>query len=981
MLMKHKKILKKAIALLCTTAIFVGGLHGLATESDASTGTPIIPIELEGYTRVTPESFGITSEVVHTYADANIEQNYYVQNTTDFSKAYLDMDISLTVTDINSGFGYLNPYLIRVYITGSALTVYSLQGGTLMYQTEMSELGIAEGEYFNLKLATDLSEGADTANTDVRVQMWVNNRWVEPKDDTITVPDEYIGSWLNVTLIQEGTIKITAPTEFTEIETPEEPDPPLTPQVPEELNSYTKVTPESFGITSETVHTHTGTYVDQNYYIQNTTNFDKAYLDADVSLTETDINSGLGYLNPYLIRVYITGSTLAVYSLQGETLMYQTELSELKIEAGEYFNLKLATDFSVSENAGNTDVKVQMWVNNTLVTPKDDTVTVPDAYIGSWLNVTLAQAGTIKITAPTEFTGEPDEPEEPEKPDEPVVPMIPDIPVELEGYTKVTPESFGITSEAVLTHAGANIDQSYYVQNTTDFDRAYLDADISLTSTDINSGFGYLNPYLIRVYITGSALTVYSLQGGTLMYQTEMSELGIAAGEYFNLKLATDISEGQDSANADVKVQMWVNNKLVTPIDDTVTVPDAYIGSWLNVTLTQEGTIKITAPTEFMKELIVTEVVSGLEIPEELAGYTMVTPSNFGVTEEIIHTTIDSTGAGTSKWVENITDFNKKFFNADIALTDTQATNISGGFGYLNQYLFRFYISGTTLVVYSIEGGYKTMYQAELAAYEIEAGEYFNLKFATDITDNATDSAKSDVKVQMWLNNTLVTPLVDTVTVGDAYVGNFINVTLMEEGAIKIKPHTDYIVSYSNISEYRSNGNTTPEAPKGYVFAGWYSAPECNREAAIATDYKEGPAYAKFVDKNILTVKAQLSAGTNAESQTTNMRFVTSVNDLNYRKIGFKIIIHKSTGDDVRDRVDNVVYKKLTAMIGDEAWNYSPQQLFGGTATYFKAWVIRNITKDDFNTEFDVTPYWETLDGTVVEGKMETKTVSQGISK
>ena len=750
-----------------------------------------------------------------------------------------------------------------------------------------------------------------------------------------------------------------------------------TPIIPAELEGYTRVTPESFGITSEAVHTYGDTNIDQNYYIQNTTDFNGAYLDADIALTATDVNSGFGYLNPYLMRVYITGSTLAVYSLQGGTLMYQTELKDLKISEGEYFNLKLATDFTEGTDTANTDVKVQMWVNNKLVTPKDNTVTVPDNYVGSWLNVTLVQAGTIKITAPTIFT-EPEEPEEPEVPD---VPMVPDIPAELEGYTKVTPESFGITSEAVHTYAGTNIDQNYYIQNTTNFNGAYLDADVSLTATDVNSGFGYLNPYLMRVYITGSTLAVYSLQGGTLMYQTELSDLKISEGEYFNLKLATDFTEGTDVANTDVKVQMWVNNKLVTPKDNTVTVPDNYIGSWLNVTLAQEGTIKITAPTEFKKELVVTEVVSGLDIPTGLEGYKMVTPSNFGITEELIYNTVDSTGAGQSKWVEKITSFDKTYFNADIALTDTQTTNINGGFGYLNQYMFRFYVSGTCLMVYSIEGGYKTMYEVDLSAYEITAGEYFNLKFATDFTDNATDG-KTDVKVQMWLNNKLATPTLDTVTVSDAHAaGNFINLTLTEEGTIKIKPHTDYVVSYSQIAEYRSNGYVAPTAPAGYVFAGWYSKPECNIEDVVSSDYKSGPAYAKFVDKNLLTVQAQISAGTDATSKNTSMRFVTAVNDLNYTKVGFKIVIHKATGDEPRDRESNVVYETLTAMTGDTTWNYTPQALFCGTAKYFKAWIINNIPQTDFDVKFDVTPYWQTLDGTVVTGQTETKTVSEGFSK
>ena len=190
---------------------------------------------------------------------------------------------------------------------------------------------------------------------------------------------------------------------------------------------------------------------------------------------------------------------------------------------------------------------------------------------------------------------------------------------------------------------------------------------------------------------------------------------------------------------------------------------------------------------------------------------------------------------------------------------------------------------------------------------------------------------------------------------------------------------SSYVVSYSNIAEYRSNGNIAPTAPEGYIFAGWYSDAGCSKASALSSEDITGTAYAKFVDKNMLTVKAQVTAGTTATSLSTNIRFVTSVNDLNYKRIGFKIIIHKTSGDDVRDRVDDVVYRTLTALIGDEIWNYTPQGLFCGTATCFKAWVIKDVPLADFDTEFDVTPYWETLDGTVVEGSMKTKTVRQGI--
>ena len=55
-------------------------------------------------------------------------------------------------------------------------------------------------------------------------------------------------------------------------------------------------------------------------------------------------------------------------------------------------------------------------------------------------------------------------------------------------------------------------------------------------------------------------------------------------------------------------------------------------------------------------------------------------------------------------------------------------------------------------------------------------------------------------------------------------------------------------------------------------------------------------AYAKFVDANLMNVKAQITAGTTADSSSTSIRFVTSVNDLMYQKVGFKINIHEVNG-------------------------------------------------------------------------------------
>ena len=222
----------------------------------------------------------------------------------------------------------------------------------------------------------------------------------------------------------------------------------------------------------------------------------------------------------------------------------------------------------------------------------------------------------------------------------------------------------------------------------------------------------------------------------------------------------------------------------------------------------------------------------------------------------------------------------------------------------------------------------------------------------------------------------------DTVTVPDTYIGSWLNVTIApnETGTIKItEPVEDMVVSYSDISEYRAEGKTAPAAPAdGYLFAGWYTDEACT--TAVATDVVEGAAYAKFVDARLMSVKAQVSV--NAEEDgSRSIRFVTAVNDKSYSKVGFKVSYTKAGATEMTEKTyfDEIVYKQLTAMVDDDVKNYTPQGLICADATFFKAQILKGITEADFNTEISVTPYWETLDGTVVEGTTVTKKVIDGI--
>jgi hypothetical protein len=190
--------------------------------------------------------------------------------------------------------------------------------------------------------------------------------------------------------------------------------------------------------------------------------------------------------------------------------------------------------------------------------------------------------------------------------------------------------------------------------------------------------------------------------------------------------------------------------------------------------------------------------------------------------------------------------------------------------------------------------------------------------------------------------------------------------------AVKIKSFT--AKQYEEFQKANPN-----EGPKenGYVFSGWFTDEKCTK--VLSTNTVDGKAYAKFVDANVLTVKGQITANTNQDSEKTNMRFVTTVDSLNYEKIGF---IVKIEGREEQIVSTHVVYEHLLAVGNDKVVDtLSPSEEFSPISLYFGAYSYLNIPKEDFEVKFTVTPYWITLDGTTVYGKTEVKTVSMGYNK
>ena len=196
---------------------------------------------------------------------------------------------------------------------------------------------------------------------------------------------------------------------------------------------------------------------------------------------------------------------------------------------------------------------------------------------------------------------------------------------------------------------------------------------------------------------------------------------------------------------------------------------------------------------------------------------------------------------------------------------------------------------------------------------------------------------------------------------------------------------------YENLTAFRTTeGLKVPtNVPTGYIFAGWYTDKACTQEYALSnTDIETTSAYAKFVPEHVLGVKAQvptyLKDGVQ-EGEAAHIRFVTTVDSLDYLEIGFDYTITLGgvlLKEGTAGNKNNTVYRKLYAIgaKNGEVLDLVPEYTFCAVSQYFKAITVTNIPEVAFDAAVTVTPFWRTLDGTKVYGESVTKTVNQGIA-
>ena len=163
---------------------------------------------------------------------------------------------------------------------------------------------------------------------------------------------------------------------------------------------------------------------------------------------------------------------------------------------------------------------------------------------------------------------------------------------------------------------------------------------------------------------------------------------------------------------------------------------------------------------------------------------------------------------------------------------------------------------------------------------------------------------------------------------------------------------------------------TYPAAPSGEVFAGWY------QDEDYAEPYTGNASvekvYAKYVDENVLSVKCQITAGTESESAQTNLRMVTTVDSLNYQQVGFDVTIDEKTNS----FTSKTVYTTLNGYIDGNENKYLPT-VFSAASQFFMSYKLTEIPNAAFSKDITITVKWTTMDGAVVYGAPRTLTIDQ----
>ncbi len=157
-----------------------------------------------------------------------------------------------------------------------------------------------------------------------------------------------------------------------------------------------------------------------------------------------------------------------------------------------------------------------------------------------------------------------------------------------------------------------------------------------------------------------------------------------------------------------------------------------------------------------------------------------------------------------------------------------------------------------------------------------------------------------------------------------------------------------------DVAVYKSGDTPTYPTKEGKLFAGWYD----DDEFTTVHTGNTGLAYAKFIDEDVLAIKFQVANNGSA------VRFVSSLDSMGYEQVGFKFT--GTYGNAViteKTKYTEKLYTKITA----DGESILPT-VFSGESQYFFTYTVRGMTDAGTNSTWNVTPFYRTLDGTVVTG-------------
>ena len=171
---------------------------------------------------------------------------------------------------------------------------------------------------------------------------------------------------------------------------------------------------------------------------------------------------------------------------------------------------------------------------------------------------------------------------------------------------------------------------------------------------------------------------------------------------------------------------------------------------------------------------------------------------------------------------------------------------------------------------------------------------------------------------------------------------------------------------------------TQKQAPEkeGYLFAGWFNSENCTLETAISsTDEVSASAstWAKFVPENVLGLKCQIATTAETDGSTYLMRFVSSVDGLDYAKVGFEA--DDGSGKRLKNEA-STVYERIYSTSDSVKYEFSPK-IVDTKSEYF---VTAKMKVTDMNRDYEVRAFWVTFDGTKVYGPSRCVCVNDGQS-